>query len=774
MMVPEQRQQANLENVRNELAGRTALVLAGSGLALMWAILPWEPFSLLACIALGLLAALGGAVYALVRRGFEPARHLLVWGLLAWLLAAMALFDAPWLPSLGLLLSFVSAMLVSGGELPTALAIGAWALWLVRSGTRAYPLPPLLAAQALGAVLAWLAVRTLYTALEWAWTMQQRADHLLEISRDRQGELNKALKSLDLSNSLLRHTQHELITARQQAEEARMLKERFAANVSHELRTPLSIILGFSEMIYLSPEMYGEMRWPPKLRRAVYQIYRNSHHLLEMINDVLDLARFEMAGFTLDKEETSLEALVREAAEIASDLFQGRPVQLQVEIAPGLPTLRLDRTRMRQVLLNLLNNAARFTEQGQVRLEVKRLADDILISVSDTGAGIPGDRLGRIFEEFYQVDGSLRRRQGGFGLGLSICKRFIEAHHGRIWVESKVGSGSTFYFTLPILDHRGLMPYSQAGRPLQSSPGEARPAILLLDPDPAVAALVRRHIEEYDIIQADDVRSLDEQVVLHHPRAVICNMAPGQRASVQEELAHRVPVIECSLPSQAWLAGELGVAACLTKPLHIAQLLQEISRLEQLNINPHTLLPYASSGDKGCADLCSIALEQNQAPSSALTRPFGKPGDDSEPKGSPDFARGAVRDVLIVDDDRGFCQLVEQALEGCGRALVARHAYDGADGLRAMMARKPDLVLLDLIMPVMDGFQMLEEMRRRPEFAAVPVMLLTANSYIDDALAQRGSRLVVQRAGGLSIVDTLRCLKAVIGVLEPRHDGRAS
>ncbi len=702
----------NLDNLRSQLADRAALLLSGAGVVLIWAVLPREPFSLPVCGLLGALAALGALVHVLNRCHPPSARYLLVCGLTGWLLAAMALFAAPWLPLLALAIIFLNAMLITGGELATGAAVAASLLWLQRSGARLYPLEPLLVALVLGAALAWLAVRTLYKALEWAWTMQERADKLLELARDRQGELNKALKSLDLSASLLRHAQHELIAARRQAEEARMMKERFAASVSHELRTPLSIILGFSEMIYVSPEVYGPMRWPPKLRRAVYQIYRNSRHLLEMIDDVLDLSRFEMVGFTLNREATPPEALLREAAGIAAGFFQGRAVQLVMEAEKGLPALHLDRTRMRQVLLNLLNNAARFTEQGVVRIQARRSGGEILFSVSDSGPGIPADRLQRIFDEFYRVDVSANRKHSGFGLGLAICKRFVEAHEGRIWAESKEGVGSTFYFTVPLPDRRPPAPPLRVERPLEPSP-EVRPCILVVDPDPEVAALVRRHVGEYEVVQVEGMDQLVQEAARRHPRAVVHNLAPWEEPGREALLPLPVPVIECSLPSQAWVAGELGVAACLTKPFTTDRLLQAIGRL------------------------------------------------------------GAVHDVLIVDDDRGFCQLVEQMLEAGGRGLALRHAYDGEEGLRAIAARRPDLLLLDIVMPGMDGFGVLKGMRQRLGATGVPVVLLTATSYVEDALEQRGSKVLIRRPHGLSVPDVLRCLRATIGAIEPRYyDGR--
>jgi signal transduction histidine kinase/DNA-binding response OmpR family regulator len=703
----------NLEELRGHLVVRVALLTMEVSGLLAWLALPRQPFPI---IAFGLLAALLGlGIGARMLINIYPtlARHLLVWGLTAGLLTAMWQFPDPWLPFLGLPLTFIGAVLVPGGEFATASAIAALAAWLARSGARTYPLPELLFVLALDVALAWQIVRTLYTALEWAWTMQQRADHLLELARDRQGELSRTLKSLDSSNTLLQRTQRELIAAHRQTEQALLMKEQFAANVSHELRTPLNLILGFSEMMYLSPEVYGDLYWPPRLRQAIYQIYHSSRHLLEMINDILDLSRFEIAGFTLAKEPTPLESLLRDTLDIAGDLFQGQPVCLEVELASDLPTLEIDRTRIRQVLLNLLNNAARFTEEGTVRLEAKQAGGEVVISISDTGPGIPADRLPYIFDEFYQV-GRSRREHEGAGLGLAISRRFVEAHDARLWVESQEGAGSTFFFTLPIpaqhvpLSRLQVTPLSTPSLPRISAP------ILVVDPDPAIAALIRRHVGEYEVVQIEDADRLAEAVQQHHPQAVVCNVQPGKRGLYDSIISTPVPFIECSLPSQTWVADNLAVAACLTKPVLAQQLLREIERL------------------------------------------------------------GTIHNVLIIDDERGFCQLVEQILSATGRDFDVRHAYDGEEGMLALYARRPDLVLLDLIMPRVDGLQVLKEMRQDPELVDVPVILLTATSYVEDALTQLGGQMIIHRSSGLHSAEVLRCLRAVIGVLEPHYNKQSA
>ena len=198
--------------------------------------------------------------------------------------------------------------------------------------------------------------------------------------------------------------------------------------------------MGFSEMMYRRPETYGDVRWTPPLRGDVREIYTSARHLMSMIDDILDLSRVEAQRMPLRLEPTDLSPLIRELAETGSALLRDRPVTLTVDLSPNLSPLIVDRTRIRQVILNLVNNAARFTDEGTITIRAEQHAQDVTVTVSDTGVGIEPSQLGVIFEEFGQSGQDSAWGRGGAGLGLAICKQFVRLHGGDISVTSKLGA----------------------------------------------------------------------------------------------------------------------------------------------------------------------------------------------------------------------------------------------------------------------------------------------------------------------------------------------
>jgi signal transduction histidine kinase len=228
-------------------------------------------------------------------------------------------------------------------------------------------------------------------------------------------------------------------------EEASRHKSQFLANMSHELRTPLNAILGFSEL--LLDGIYGDP--PDKMRSAIERIQRNGRHLLGLINDVLDLSKIEAGQFQLSLADYSVEELVSGVHTSVEPLAAEKNLDLRIAIPAGLPPARGDERRLAQALFNLVGNAIKFTDAGEVRIEVEAKGNSYKFSVQDTGPGIDEADQAKIFQEFQQVDNSITKAKGGAGLGLAIVKRVVEMHGGRIWIESRLGHGATFSFLVP-------------------------------------------------------------------------------------------------------------------------------------------------------------------------------------------------------------------------------------------------------------------------------------------------------------------------------------
>src|SRR6266542_415971 len=223
-------------------------------------------------------------------------------------------------------------------------------------------------------------------------------------------------------------------------------KSQFLANMSHELRTPLNAILGYTELILDS--IYGDV--PEKAHAVLERVQVNGRHLLGLINDVLDLSKIEAGQLTLSLDDYSLGDVVNGVVAAVEPLAAGKRLAFRAEVAPDLPPGRGDERRLSQVLLNLVGNAIKFTDQGEVKIKASAANGTFTVAVRDTGPGIADADQAKIFEEFQQADNSSTRQKGGTGLGLAIAKRIIEMHGGRLWVESSLGQGSTFSFTLPV------------------------------------------------------------------------------------------------------------------------------------------------------------------------------------------------------------------------------------------------------------------------------------------------------------------------------------
>lgn len=382
-----------------------------------------------------------------------------------------------------------------------------------------------------------IAFRNLYEALDTAWRYEHYAVARMSEAREHRAALMQV-------NKVLNETRHDLERANAQfhyaykaAEEARHLKAQFAANVSHELRTPINLIVGFSETMTISPQSYGEPL-PPVYWADMNIIYRSAKHLQSLINDVLDVSQIEAGKMAIVKEEVDPRQVIIEAANVAHDLIVSKGLAFTIDVPTTIPLIYLDRTRIRQVILNLLSNAVRFTDRGSIVLSAILRPAELLITVKDSGIGIPREELKRVFEEFHQVEGSLSRKWGGSGLGLTLSKQFVELHGGTIWVESELGIGTTFTFTLPFRSISSLVELET-----HRSDDSTRYFVVLND-DPAILALFERHATQHRAIGVGSKAEALRLVNTIHPAALLVDIQKAHDLSG----TGTTPIIASTMP----------------------------------------------------------------------------------------------------------------------------------------------------------------------------------------------------------------------------------
>lgn len=558
--------------------------------------------------------------------------------------------------------------------------------------------------------VAWVLGRNMVIAVEWSLNSYSRAAKSAHEARRHRAELVKALKQLDTAYYQLERANAALVLAWKAAEVAERSKSEFVTNISHELRTPLNLIVGFSETILTSPESY-QVPLPAPYRGDLNAVYRSAQHLLTLTNDVIDMARIGMERLALAREPLDLGQIVTDACTIVREYLATKGLYLQIEIQPDLPRLELDRLRVRQVVLNLLTNAARFTERGGITVTVKIEGDWIIVKVIDTGRGIaPGD-LERVFDDFYHVEHENDRQEsiGGYGLGLPISKRLIELHGGQIGVESTLGVGTTFWFALPLTSaETGHVVSGQQPRSVRLT-GVSRPSeriLVLAGSDEPFAQFLQSHLRATRVVAKGDLAGAAAAAVELRAAAIVADPSMIGRDDIE---SLPVPTCAVSLPCRKRLAASLGVAAYLVKP---------VTR----------------------ADLRKVMRQVGQS----------------------------AQTILIVDDDPRFVRLLTRLVSGIasrprGRILTA---HNGIEALEIMDTACPDLVLLDLVMPNMGGLEVVRAMARSPRLARVPVVIISAQDQYEGPFALEGA-LSIQKPGGFRLEELMRAIEAILGVLEP-------
>ncbi len=709
-MISPQALEEHLRDLREGLIPMVMLTLFGT--SLLWALILILDTGQIRFEQAGIFGLLGAVGLALLWHQRHPQRStwILILGMVitvVWLSVGYAswvplIFGAP-------ILIIAQALLNS----PVAAGLAILLLTLSYLGRRLLGQPlsldpffsylaPLYA-MTLGA--SWLLGYPLRTSVHWALSGWTQARHLLEETRSRRGELARALKALEEATYRIERMNNELIIARQEAEEARALKAKLVATVSHELRGPLNLVLGFSKLMAMSPESYGEPL-PKPYRADMQAIYRNTQHLVALVDDILDLSQIEAERLPLVKDRIDIESdVVQKAVQTVKPLLERKGLYIRLELDGNLPAILADAVRLRQVMLNVLHNAIRFTKHGGITVRTQAVEDGIQVTIEDTGPGISPTDLRKLFREFHQLG---QRKTSGSGLGLAISKHLIELHGGKIWAESELGQGTRISFTLPL---PGTRPASHASRaPQQPVRHKASTGTVIIAHDePGIVRLLSRHIEGYRIVSTPDLKHVPALVEDIHPRAILTT--PDSGRWLAQELANhpcQVPIITCDMPTLEAEARLPGIIEYLIKPID--------------------------------ADLVTT-----------LVRRVRKDGETI---------------ILLVDDEPDAVRLLERILLSLPHPYHILKAYNGEQALEMMRETKPDIVFLDLLMPRMNGQQVLQQMQMDPDLADVPVVIVSAHDWTDDGM-YLGLPLSVIGLRRIPIAQGAKCLRGLLDHLNP-------
>ena len=494
-------------------------------------------------------------------------------------------------------------------------------------------------------------------------------------------------------------TNQELEIRNRQVEHATQLKSKFLASMSHELRTPLNAIVGFSDL--LGEGVPGELN--DKQKRFVNHIRQGSAHLLQLINDILDLSKIEAGQLELRCEDFDVKEALPEVLSTIRPLAMAKNIQIQHKVKPDL-VVYADRVRFKQVLYNLLSNAVKFTpKDGQIGIDCVEDQDEICISVTDTGIGIRSEDQTLVFEEFRQVQGSKDKPSEGTGLGLAITKRLVEQQGGKISLQSEPGKGSRFTFTLPLGSGKSSQrtAVKAADDPHSGAPGRAgKPVVLVVDDESAARELIASYLDpEYRTVLAESGDEAVKKAKQLQPDAITLDVLMAGGNGFETLVALRkspdtanIPIIIVSIVDQKQVGFALGAADYLVKPIRKAVLLETIRKHVPEQVD-----------------------------------------DDAA--------------ILLVDDDPKALELLAETLRSAG--YETQSVQSGRRALEVLSSKLVSAVLLDLLMPGMDGFEVIRHVRREATLKNLPILVMTAKSLTQDesSLLSRETQALFHKNG---------------------------
>lgn len=503
--------------------------------------------------------------------------------------------------------------------------------------------------------------------------------------------LQKSVEARTHELERLNHELHRMIDeaneAQEAAEQASRSKSIFLANMSHELRTPLNAIIGYSEMLLEEAEEMGEESFASDLKK----IHSAGKHLLGLINDILDLSKIEAGKMGLYLEDFDVSSMVEDVCTTIRPLIEKNGNSLEVRRQNNLGEMRADLTKVRQMLFNLLSNASKFTENGMINLTLGKETgvdgDWLTFAVADSGIGMTEEQLGRLFQAFSQADASTTRKYGGTGLGLTITRRFCEMMGGTIEVTSEQGKGSTFVIRLPavVKEQKPDVPPPSVNNEFNISrcgDGDSTCTVLVIDDDPVVCDMMQRLLGEdgFNVVTAN---SGDEGLMLARelkPCAITLDviMPSMDGWAVLSALKHDpelmdIPVIMMTIVDDKNMGYALGATDYLVKPLDKERLKSVMERYRRGNTDSR---------------------------------------------------------VLLVEDDAATRDMTRRMLEKEGWLVAS--AENGKAGLEQVAKNPPELILLDLMMPEMDGFQFVAALEKNEGWRSIPILVVTAKDLTED------------------------------------------
>ena len=641
-----------------------------------------------------LMILISVAALLLQRKFFLLAQVIWYLGLSALISMAFHFYQKPEILFLFIFLPIMAEVLV-GIKITFLLDLGISLLILLWNRLGFLPVMPgnyltviilsLIVATALG----WGISYNLVLSIEMASHHYREARERLNEAREQRAEISVLLKDVNNANYQLDRLNTMLTEARSQADKAREERDRFALAVSHELRSPLNFIIGFSDLMVNSPSTYGQVTaWPPGLYDDVNEIYKSSKHLMQLINDILDMGKMDARQFTVFREKIDIQLIIDDVCGMVHSSLENKGLKLIIDVQPDLPPVFVDRTRIRQVLLNLVTNSLRFTHTGSITIKAFPLSRELLkVEVIDTGTGIAKGDLEKVFHDFRQVGEDKQRSGEGSGLGLSIGRRFVRLHDGEMGVESEPGKGSKFFFTVPF--HQKADEYTLVSEENTFNPedGNGIPKlekdqfILMVAADAFSAQVFARTLKGYKFTLLTDLTQLNYVTKNTFPCAVVVDENLSANPLVQSFMMkppYDVPILIFPLPiSRQNRTTDLpqGVIDYLVKPVPRTVLLDVVKKLELKN-----------------------------------------------------------KTILVVDDDPSMSRFVIQALRSdLENETETREEYkiltalDGQEALRYLHTIPIGAIFLDLELTDMHGLTLLQRIQQDKGLTPMPVVIISAS-----------------------------------------------